>query len=96
MTSYKAIVEIFSHDRGGRACMPEGTGYSPHACSIGGKEYLPIALHNVPHTAKLDFEFEASIEFLYFQRLDYSILTSGEEFNLIEGVKIIGKARIKP
>ncbi len=95
MISHKAIVEIYSIDKGGRPCMPEGTGYSPHACSIDGEEYLPIVFHNVPTAATLDETFEASIEFLYPEQLDYSILTSGREFDLVEGVKRIGKAIIQ-
>ncbi|KZN57962.1 hypothetical protein [Pseudoalteromonas luteoviolacea] len=95
MTNYKAIIEIYSIDKGGRPCMPEGSGYSPLACSVGGEEYLPIVLHNVPSAATLDTAFEASIEFLYPERLDYLILSSGLEFDLVEGVKRIGKARVQ-
>ncbi len=94
MIKYRARVEIYSSDRGGRPCVPTGSGFSPHACSLDGNEYLPIVIHDVPSAASLNEEFEASIEFLYPDKLDYSVLTSRQCFDLIEGIKRIGIARI--
>lgn len=85
---------ILSQDRGGRPAMPIGSGYSPHACTPEGREYLPIIVHDVPTSAVLDVEFEAVIEFRYPARLDYSVLASGQVFDLVEGAKRVGHARL--
>ncbi len=73
--------------------MPEGSGYSPHACTPGGQEYLPVILEDVPPAA-LNEEFEAFIRLRYPERVDYSAVTSGNVFDLVEGVKRVGRARI--
>jgi hypothetical protein len=74
--------------------MPVDSGYSPHACTPSGQEYLPIVLLGVPSSATFNTEFEAVVELRYPGRLDYSILTSGQEFDLVEGVKRVGRARL--
>ena len=94
MNSYRARITIHSHDRGGRPAMPVDSGYSPHACTPGGQEYLPIVLLDVPDSATFNVEFEAVVQLRYPDRLDYSVLTSGHEFDLVEGVKRVGRARL--
>jgi hypothetical protein len=94
MNKHPAVITIFSTDKGGRPSMPVGSGYSPHACTADGEEYLPIVLHQVPASATFNAEFDAVIEFLYPDRLDYSILASGEVFDLVEGVKRVGRAKL--
>jgi hypothetical protein len=92
---HRATITIFSFDRGGRPAMPMGSGYSPDACLPGGREYLPIVIHDVPVTATFNMAFEANIEFRYSDPLDYSAILSGLEFVLIEGTKRIGTATLK-
>jgi hypothetical protein len=94
MSRYQARVIIFSYETGGRPMMPVGSGYSPHACTPGGQEYLPIVLHHVPPSATCNVEFEAVIELRYPDRLDYMVLTTGQEFDLVEGAKRVGRARL--
>ena len=94
MIRHKAAVTIFSLDNGGRPAMPVDSGYSPHACTPGGEEYLPIILHDIPPKATFNVEFKAVIEFRYPDSLDYSILASGREFDLVEGGKRVGSARL--
>ena len=95
MSRYQAAVTIFSHERGGRPMMPVDSGYSPHACTRGGQEYLPIILHNVPASADFNVEFEAVVELRYPDKLDYAAITSGERFELVEGAKRVGIARLR-
>lgn len=75
--------------------MPTGSGYSPHACTPGGQEYLPIVLHDVPSSAAFDTELEAVVELRYPARLDYSALIAGQGFDLVEGVKRVGRVWLK-
>lgn len=94
MIRYRSAIIIFSPDKGGRSFMPVDSGYSPHACTPNGQEHLPIILHDIPSSAHFNAEFEATIEFRYPDRLDYSALVSGQEFDLVEGAKRIGHARL--
>lgn len=74
--------------------MPQGSGYSPHACTPGGQENLPVILHDVPSSAAFNTEFEAVVELRYPTRLDYSALISGQGFDLVEGVKRVGRVQL--
>ncbi|HWU89414.1 MAG TPA: hypothetical protein VN253_19270, partial [Kofleriaceae bacterium] len=94
MSRHRAKVTIFSYDKGGRPGMPVGSGFSPDACTPGGQERLQIILCDVPATATLDEEFDAWIELRYPGVRDYSVLLSGRDFDLVEGVKRVGRARL--
>lgn len=94
MSSFNAKVEIFSRSRGGRPIMPAGSGYAPDAIVPGSSARLPVILHDVPPGATLDTEFEAMIELRYPDKLDYNELFSGRDFDLVEGNRKIGRARI--
>lgn len=94
MIRHTAEIIIYSSDMGGRPSLPEGSGYSPHACSPDGEEYLPIIFHDIPTSATLNAKFEALIEFRYPDELDYTPLTTGKQFDLVEGVKRIGHAQL--
>ena len=74
--------------------MPIGSGYSPHACSPSGLEYLPITFHDVPASASFDTEFDVVIELRYPEKVDYSMLISGRRFELVEGSKRVGYAML--
>lgn len=71
--------------------MPVGSGYSPHVCTVGGVEYLPVVVEEIPSEAELDTEFEAVIRPRYPDLLDYSILTKGIELELVEGTMRVGR-----
>ncbi|MGI0120342.1 hypothetical protein [Zooshikella sp. RANM57] len=94
MISHRAEITIFPPENGGRASMPVSSGYSPYACSPTGQEYLPIIFHDVPPSAAFDIKFEAIIELRYPNNLDYKFLTSGEGFDLVEGMNKIGYAKL--
>ena len=94
MDRYRVAVVMFSYEAGGRPVMPQGSGYAPHACREGGGEFLPIRLHDVPQTATFDEEFVAVAELLYPGKVDYSAIMDGKWFNLVEGPKSVGRARI--
>ena len=55
---------------------------------------MPVVLRDVPPSAQLNREFVALVELRYPDRLDYSVLTSGQDFDLVEGQKRIGRARL--
>lgn len=74
--------------------MPVNSGYSPHGCTPGGHECLPLVMHDVPASASFNSEFEAVIEFRYPDRLDYAVLAKGYAFDLVEGSRRIGWARL--
>ncbi|MBL8955020.1 MAG: hypothetical protein JNK82_29865 [Myxococcaceae bacterium] len=90
---HKASVTFFSPDRGGRAAIPTGSAYRPHARTPEG-EYLGIQLHEVPSTASFDTELEAIVELVY-EGVDYAQLLSGRELDLVEGTRPVGKVRLK-
>ncbi|MCU0691013.1 MAG: hypothetical protein MUF54_06390 [Polyangiaceae bacterium] len=94
MSLHKAVIVMFPYEAGGRPVMPEGSGYSPHACTENGQEFLPVTVHNVPANACFNTEFEASIEFRYPNSLDYSPIMQSDGFRLVEGPKTVGRARI--
>jgi hypothetical protein len=74
--------------------MPVGSGYAPYIRASSFKEDLPIRVYGLPASGRFDAEYDAELELSYHPRLDYSALKSGDEFSLIEGVKVIGSGVI--
>ena len=78
---------------GGKECLPTGDGYSPHACTMNGQEYLPVRLSEIPDTSAHGETVRAVMELMYPNRLDYDPILTGEEFRLLEGDRVVATAR---
>ena len=74
--------------------MPVGSGYAPYIRTSSLKEDLPVRLYGLPESGNFDAEYNVELELSYHPRIDYSGLKSGDEFSLIEGVKVVGSGVI--
>ena len=97
MTSKKNYIQakvIFKKENeGGRCCMPVETGYSPHLATKVN-EMLGVYFIDIKPDAQFGEPFNVKIGLLYHPKVDYSNLSLGTEFKIIEGPKIVGTGTV--
>lgn len=78
----------------GRACMPVGTGYSPHIRIEGADSVIPVRFVCVPSTRELGEEYIQTLELMYPNQVDSTSLVTGVGFQILEGQKVVGNGRV--
>ncbi|MDH5231295.1 MAG: hypothetical protein OEZ58_20130 [Gammaproteobacteria bacterium] len=89
-----AEILLFSEIRGGRACMPVDSGYSPYVVVEGDSEFIDVIFIDVPEDAKPDSTFRQKIEIRYPNFVDLNLFKNGNGFQIFEGRKLIGNGVI--
>jgi len=84
-------VQFISIDEGGRKGLIYLIGYRPHFRVIGDTEYLGIQFIEGPDRIINPKEWvSAKVCLLYYPNVSYEKLRVGEEFEIVEGAKIVG------
>lgn len=68
-------------------------GYRPHFAPKGGRDMLGIVFATFGHT-RFGEPLQAGLDYLYPGRVDYSALSPGTEFWIIEGGTAVGEGVI--
>lgn len=75
--------------------MPVGAGYSPDIVVLGTKDYLAVRFLEVPGDSQQGQEFIGSIELMHPEDVDYSALSCGVKFELLEGTRTVGTGKVE-
>ena len=84
-------VVFFPRNEGGRDHMPT-SDYRPHFSTKPG-ETLGVRITEISQSSKLGEPIEVSFELIY-PNVDYSSLTRGSTFRIMEGSKIVGSGLV--
>lgn len=87
----RAQVVFFTENEGGRNHMPS-SGYRPHFSTKPG-EMLGVRIIEISPSSKFGEPTEISFELVY-PLVDYSSLTSGSKFKILEGKTVVGSGNI--
>jgi len=92
----KVEVIFLSEDKGGRRFIPDLTdgSYRPHFRVPMSGTLLGIQFYDGPETASFNTPLLATVDFIYEPEVNYSSLTLGAKFDILEGYKIVGHGRI--
>src|SRR5438046_1327245 len=89
----KSRVRFLSAANGGRVVMPTGNGYAPYIRATSLPHDLPIRVNGLPDEGKFEKEYEVTLELTYTSN-DYSPLSKGVPFLLVEGSRVVAEGRI--
>ena len=73
--------------------MPTGNRYAPYVRAALLPQDLPIRVNGLPENGRFNSEYEVTLELTYPSN-DYSPLTEGAPFFLVEGSKVVGEGQI--
>jgi hypothetical protein len=97
----EVLIELLPSNRGGRAtplnlCNDNPGQYRPHLRVIGGSgEMLGVAFMDGPDEPILPGEKTfATIKFLYESGVSYAELVEGAQFEILEGMKVVGYGQV--
>jgi hypothetical protein len=92
----RATVVFYPPSRGGRPTVPVGDGYAPYLRPRGATFYgLAVRLYGMPdHGGQYDVPYSVEIEMTYHPRRDYSSLTPGATFIIVEGPQAVGEGEV--
>lgn len=95
-TYLRARVMFYSPQRGGRPVVPVGDGYAPYLRPHGATSYgLAIRVNGMPdHGGQHEVSYSVEMELTYYPGQDYTSLTPGATFLLVEGPKVVGEGEI--
>jgi len=86
----KADVLFFSSNHGGRFCVP-----APYLRIVSSEVVLPVRINGMPSVGgKFETTYAVELELMYYPQIDYSSLMFGITFELVEGLKVIGKGQV--
>jgi hypothetical protein len=91
----KVRVEFFSPEDGGRiTSLYLGERYMPHIRIIGDTEYLGVQFVNAYNKEIAPGEIiETEVRLPYYPRVSYEKLKEGQDFEILEGPRIVGKGK---
>ena len=84
-------LEMKLEEDGGRHG-PFSENYRPHLIPKGTEDYLGVSVVNLPESQAVHPGISAEVEFdlMYSPTVDYSGLCVGAEFQIREGVRVVG------
>lgn len=95
-TYVRARVVFYAPQRGGRPVVPVGDGYAPYLRLHRATSYgMAVRVNGMPdHGGQYEVFYPVEIELTYYPSQNYTSLTPGATFLLIEGPKAVGEGEI--
>src|SRR5262245_47908792 len=97
-------ITFLPSDEGGRTNLSETMeGYRPHfvvedpgrpQSEVSGDAWLGVQFLAAPSRWQFGVAQRTRVELLYFPSVDYRPLTSGREFTIREGARVVGRGRV--
>ena len=78
---------------GGRNA-PFATGYCPHLVATGSSEWLGVRVSASLGPVAPGETADVRVELLYHREVDYSVLSPGARFQLMEGPRVVGEGTV--
>ena len=94
MNRERLIEAEISFTRGSRPQLPTGSGYAPHFVVNGDQTWLGVRFLDCPSDMQFGKPFRVTVELLYPDSVDYSLLHEGAIFDVREGSKIVATGRV--
>jgi hypothetical protein len=87
-----ASIIFFNTENGGRttSVSEQGCQYRPHVQVGPEGQYLGVCFIDGPETIPLGIETEVILLLVYHPKVDYSALTLGTQFQILEGPHRVG------
>lgn len=83
-------VEFLHPDENGCRRLPSLNGYRPHFRVSSSPELLGIAFIDGPECVQPSTPVHAKVRFVYLPEVDYTLLTIGAHFEILEGPQVVG------
>jgi translation elongation factor EF-Tu-like GTPase len=89
--SVRASLQLRTKEAGGRGTpiLPRSGQYKPHV-RVGQGEYLGVRFVAGPEAMEPGDQGEVVFDLMYTDRVDYSALQEGVQFELLEGNRLVG------
>jgi len=94
VTVIQVKVKFFSFENGGRPCLPEGSGYSPHFVVQGSSDYLGVRFLDTPKELFAEQAYIQKVQLIYEPDIDYKPLSKGKLFSVLEGGKTVAVGEV--
>lgn len=94
MKKKQTIITEITFKKGIRQALPSGSGYAPHFVAKGDSTWLAVRFLDFPTNALFDTPYQVMVELCYPDKLDYSVLDDGNDFEVHEGAKIVATGRV--
>jgi len=73
---------------------PFTAGYCPHLVATASAEWLGVRVSASPGPVPPGDTADVRVELLYHPNLDYSVLSPGAQFQVMEGPRVVGEGTV--